>query len=573
MVGKMRTSLGLLAALSLAATGCIIADATDDDGEGGNGGNGGSGANTGDPACQGVPASGQCLDDATVQSCLSGEVGDEPSIVTVTCDALEKCEMGVNGAACVLQGDCYPGETRCLDAATLQTCGADATWTDSACGNDSCISQPGLGAQCLAASAGTGIRLNGHLRYEFLTRNAALTDIDSAVKESDAVDFFVTVYKFTDNTFAEATLLGMGLTGAGLSGGLAPGVWDIELSEPVNDLTFVFFWPMLFDNSGLPRMAMVRAQEGDALHQFSTEYWQWGFGVCEDGTGECGVEDLGTQLIDIASGSGAANIYNWMDFGIFRFEALYPGVDNLTVAVFHEPGTDFNCGNCFVPPAGGGAEVLFDESNNQKDHFDTSINISGSGQSPTHWAESVINHEFGHWAMQSYTRSPGEGGVHFVDFPSKPGLAYSEGFATFTGQANLSASPSDNEPIYFTKKNGTTFWVDISDNTWSGGTLELPNASGPLDQDVNENVIASMFWSFWASGNAVTPKGLGDGPVYDTLRHGRILNNDSHNRGYITVDMVDYLDALSCSGNASGGDIDEVASDVNYPWDGNATCP
>ena len=41
MVGKMRTSLGLLAALSLAATGCIITDATDDDGEGGNGGTAG----------------------------------------------------------------------------------------------------------------------------------------------------------------------------------------------------------------------------------------------------------------------------------------------------------------------------------------------------------------------------------------------------------------------------------------------------------------------------------------------------------------------------------------------------
>jgi hypothetical protein len=317
----------------------------------------------------------------------------------------------------------------------------------------------------------------------------------------------------------------------------------------------------------------VRAQSGDALHQSSTEYWQWGFGVCEAGTGECGVEDLGVQLIDIESGSGAANIYNWVDFGIFRFEALYPGVDNLTVAVFHEPGTDFNCGNCFVPPAGGGAEVLFDEANNLKDNFDTSINISGSGESPTMWAESVINHEFGHWAMQSYTKSPGEGGVHFVDFPSKPGLAYSEGFATFTGQANLSDSPSDNNPIYFTKKNGTTFWVDISNNTWSGGDLEGPSPSGPLDQDINENVVASMFWSFWASSGAVTPKGLGDTPVHDTLRHNRLLNNETWNRGYHTVDMVDFLDALSCSGNASSGDIEDVASGVGYPWDGDVSCP
>jgi len=572
MVGKMRTSLGLLAVLSLAATGCIITDGGKGDGGGGTGGDGGG---TTDDACQGVPQTGQCVDDMTVQSCLSSEVGDDPQIVTVTCSDLEKCEEGINGASCVLQGDCYPGETSCLDASTLQTCGADATWTSTTCGNDSCISQPGLGAQCLAASGGTGIHLRGHLKYEFLTRNANLTDIDAeAVKESDGVDFFVTVYKYVDiNDPAQgASLLGMGLTGAGLSGGLAPGEWDVELSEDVDENTAVFFWPMLFDNSGLPRMAMVRAEEGDALHQFSKLYWQWGFPVCNPG--ECsGVEDLGVQLIDIASGSGAANIYNWIDFGIFRFEGLYPNVDNLTVAVFHEPGTDFNCGNCFVPPAGGGAKVLYDEENNLSDHFDSSINISGSGESPTMWAESVLNHEFGHWVMQSYTRSPGEGGVHFVDFPSKPGLAYSEGFATFTGQANLSNSPSDNQPIYFTKKNGTTFWVDISDNTWSGGSLELPNPNGPVDQDVNENVIASMFWSFWASNGAVSPKGLGDGPVYGTLREDRLLNNDLHNRGYITVDMVDYLDALSCSGNASSSDIEGVASDVGYPWDSNPSCP
>jgi hypothetical protein len=571
MKGTTRTALGLLAALSLGATGCVITDGGDGEGGGGEGGEGGS---TSTDECNGVPASGECIDDKTVRGCLSsGDPGTPPDVVTVTCGDLEQCEVSINGAACVLQGDCYPGETQCADASTLQTCGTDAAWVDSACGGDSCISQPGLGAQCLSAAGGTGINLTGQVRYEYLTRNSALTDIDTTRLEADAVDMYIGIFKFTDDTFSEGKYIGQGLTGAGLAGGNAPGVWDIELSEDADEFTAVFVWPMLFNQQGLPRMAMIRAENGDALHQYSTQYWFWSFGVCEPGTGECGVQDLGTQLIDIESGSGAANIYSWIDFGTFRFEGLYPGVDNLSVGVFWEPGIDYNCGNCFVPPLGGGSEVLFDATEGLTDHFDTSINISGSGESPTMWAESVLNHEFGHWVMQSYTKSPGEGGTHYVNAPSKAGLAYSEGFATFTGQANLSKSPSDNEPIYFTKKSGSTFWVDISQNTYSGGPLELPNPNGSLSQDVNENVIASMFWSFWASQGAVTPKGHGDGPVYDSFRHARMLSNDQYNRGYVTVDMVDYLDALSCSGNVPGGDIDDVANGVGYPWDGNATCP
>ncbi|MEZ4440499.1 MAG: hypothetical protein R3B72_15485 [Polyangiaceae bacterium] len=566
----MRTALGLLVFLSVAA-GCNLKLTT---GEGG-GGEGGGGDGGSDPgACQGVPTTGECVDDSTIRSCVvpdASEQAVQPKIVEVTCSELEKCEIGINGAECKLQGDCYPGETRCLDASTLQSCQNDATWASSPCGGDSCIAQPGLGAQCLSSSGGTGINLRGHLRYEFLTRNSNLTDIGDTRLEEDGVDFFVTVYKYTDETFTEAKLLGQGLTGAGVNN--APGVWSLELSEPIDDKTFVYFWPMLFDQSGLPRMAMARAENGDAISQFSTAYWVWGFPTCAEGTGECGTEDLGTQLIDIESGSGAANIYRWMDYGIFRFEDLYPGADNLTFAIFWEPGNDYNCGNCFVPPAGGGAEVLFDAANNQSDHFASSINISGSGESPTMWAESVIGHEFGHWVMQSYTKSPGEGGVHFVDAASAPGLSYSEGFATFTGQAMLSNSPSDNEPIYFTKKSGTTFWVDISQNTWSGGALELPNPNGPVDQDINENVVASMFWSFWASGNAPAPQSMGDAPVYNTFREGRLLNNEVWNRGYHTVDMVDYLDALSCSGNASSAQINAVADSVDYPWDGNANCP
>ncbi len=556
----MRTALGLLLG-TLVLSGCFIEEKKETEPE-----------PEPEDHCQGVPVEGECVDEKTIRGCLVSEEFDQaPEIITSTCNEYQTCQVGPNGAACVLVGECYPGESQCADASTLQEC-VDGSWVDSPCSNSSCLSQPGLGAQCLSNDGGSGITITGILEFEYLRMNSARTDFDSTPQRERGVDFFYTVYDLTDNE-----LLGMGLTGAGV-GGLDPGVFTGELSRQPDEDTYIYFWPMLFNNQGLPRMAMVHAQSSDAIHQQSDQYWWWGFEVCPAGGNNCAnaTVDVGTMLIDQASGSGAANVYRWMDYGLFSFEELFPGVDNLTFAVFWEgieSPIQFNCGNCFVPPIGGGAEITYDAAEGLKDHYDTSINISGTPESPTHWAKSVINHEFGHWTMQSYTKSPGEGGPHYVDAPSLPGLSYSEGYATFTGQRNQSNGPDDNDSIYFTKKNGTTFWVDVAKNQWSGGAIELPNPNGPLDQDINENVVTSMFWSLWASTNAAAPQGLGDTPVYQTIRSQRLLNNDAYNRGYHKVDFVDYLDAAKCGGTASDAQISAVTEAVDYPYGGTATCP
>jgi len=559
----MRTAFAVLGALTM--TGCVLVQETEGEGGGGSGGTGG----TGDQPCDGVPTTGICLDEHTIRGCFVSEDFDTPpQVIETTCQDSEACVMGVNGAECQLIGDCYDGDSQCQDASTLLNC-VNAAWVPEDCGSVSCVSQPGLGAQCLSAAGGTGIMLNGHLEYEYLLPNGSLTDFDSTPHAEGAVDFFVTVYHIPQNG-DPSEMIGMGLTSPG-GNGSNPGDWSIELSQAVNENCFLYFWPMLFDNNGQPRMALAKAQSADAIHQASTEYWSWGFETCAEGTGECGTTDLGTQLITTDMDSGAAHIYQWLDYGIFRFEGLYPGIDPLSYAVFWAPGNDFNCGNCFVPPIGGGANVTYDTQQNLIDHYDTAMNISGSQDSPTMWAKSVINHEFGHWSMASYTKSPGEGGVHYVNAASRPGLSYSEGYATFVGQSQISTSNSDNDPIYFTKKSGTTFWVDISKNTYSGGPLDPPDPNGPIDQYINENVVASMFWSFWASAQAVTPQGLGETPVFDTFRSPRLMGTTD--RGYHTVDMIDYLDAMTCESTATGAQISAVASGVGYPWDSSPICP
>jgi hypothetical protein len=241
------------------------------------------------------------------------------------------------------------------------------------------------------------------------------------------------------------------------------------------------------------------------------------------------------------------------------------------MGVFWQPGIKFNCGSCFVPPQGGGAQITYDKAQGLVDHYDTSLNIAGSDASPHHWSRTTINHELGHWVMQTYSKSPGEGGPHYIGEPSKPGLAYSEGFATFFAQTNISADNANNQPIAFRKSNGTTFWVDYSKLTMDDGKeIGLPDPNGPIDQDINEDVVGAMMWSFWAADNARKPQNLNDAAIFNTLHSPRLLGDV--NRGYQTVDFVDFLDAMSCGQQATGDQILDVVTDSHYPYDHQPQC-
>jgi hypothetical protein len=565
----MRTQLALFGlGMTLAASGCGLLNtntttstSTGDGGSTSSSGSTGVGGATAD-GCNGVPTEGQCVGTDKIQSCfVSEEGGTPPQILTTTCGPQQACQMVNGSAACKPTGACFNGATTCKDSATMKEC-VNGAWVETVCGGaDSCIAQPGAGASCGLQDPGSGITLKGHVDYEFHVVNQGLTDFDPAVQSEGAVDMFVTVF---DNN----NLIGMGLTSVG-GGNTKPGDWQVNLSSAPTDKTFVYFWPMLFDDNGNPRMALAHAQSSMVQTQASDKYWNFGFGpVCPSGA--CNTTDMGTQLITEADGSGAVHIYQWIDYGMFRASGFIPSVQPLTMAVFWEPGNDFDCGNCFAPPQMGGAAVTFDAANALVDHYDSSINISGSVDTPSHWARTTISHELGHWITQSYSKSPGEGGQHFVDQASKPGLAFSEGWATFSGQTNLSNSPADNQPIAFRKSHGTSFWVDIAKVNWSGGAIDLPDPNGPIDQLINENVVTAMMWSLWASAGPEAPQGLGDDPMFKVLPSQRLVG--STNRGYVKVDFIDYLDALTCEGLATTAQIDAVAAPVNYPYDNQAVC-
>lgn len=558
---RINPRLFVIAALA-GASGCVILGQRPDEGDTTGGATGGGEVSAG--PCGGVETTGECAGEAKIRSCFHPEEeGAEPRLVEVDCHAGEVCQVVQGTAMCAPKGGCYEGAVQCKGASTLQTC-ANGAWVDAACGGGSeCVVEPGQPAACAQAlsEAGTGIWLSGHLSYELRVGNASLTGFDPKLHLDDGNGFLVTAYDGAD-------MIGIGYTGTG-GGGTSPGAWKIELSRKPTGQTYLYFWPLLFGDNGLPVAAVAHAESGDPLHQLSQEYWSWGFGPVCPGDGPCEAGDMGDLVITEDMGSGAAYVYQWLSYVLDRMTTLLPSVTPRTVVALWEPGNGYSCGACFVPPALGGARVNY--GGGAFDTYQTSIALSGTDESPNHWSKSVINHELGHWIMDSYSRPPGEAAQHMISQTTPPGMAYSEGWASFAGQANASNGPDDPDPIYFTKQKGTFWWWNIANGDMPFGAIPPPDPGGPLDQPISEAIVATMLWSLWAEAGAPVTRGLGDQALFSTLGSKRLTGG--MNRGYSNLDVVDFFDAMLCEGTASEADLAAVSEPLGYPWDGAAICP
>ena len=410
-----------------------------------------------------------------------------------------------------------------------------------------------------------GITLRGHLDYEYKKPAADLSDYTKEVFKEGAVDMFVTVYEGDE-------IIGMGLTSPG-DGKLAPGDFELTLSKAPTTKSNLYFWPLLFDDSGSPRLAVAKAKSTKSTEETSDAYYSFGFATCATDAACAAKEiDAGALLVDAAHDSGVIHIFQWLDYTLFRVEGMPSlGRGLMSLVAFWAKDNAYECGSCWVPPQLGLPTVTYDAANQLTDYFDSGLAVSGTDATPDHWSRSAINHELGHWTMHSYAVAQGGCGGDLLDEKSQmsPDIAFDEGFATFFGQANVSHDPSDNEPITFRKSQGTVFWADLGKLTSSLGKLPLPAPGGKLDQPLNPNVAAGMLWSLWAGKNAIAPQNLGDAPFFAALPTYRFTNGD---RGFAGTDLVDYLDALTCDKGATLAQIGAVTKAADFPYDSLPTC-
>lgn len=571
---------GLIGFLAL-AVGCTIQEVSDDDGDGGQAGSAGeagsggtagssgvAGSGGSDDPCQGVPVSGECVNDTTLRACLQPDglaSNEPPHIIENVCPTGRVCKIGPSGAYCAMVGACVPGDVQCsFDGLSVRTCtgtGEDAAWVDTACdqnAGEKCVpGSPSTPAGCYyvpSSSGTTGATLAGRIRYEYRPIRADSMGWDS-VQVQDIMDLYVTVYD--DGEFIGAAMSGWDSVKQDFTGN---GSFVAKLQREMKGPTEVWAWPIVFNyTTGQPAMAVAKLKNTNPIQNAreANEYWAWGLDI------PAGTTDMGTWIIGENDYSGALHIFSWIDYGLRRTADTISG-DQMSLAVYWDPkaGTP-TCGACFCGPACGGAQLQYGATPEETDYYDSWIALGGPpSDGSTEWARAVISHELGHWVMHNYSVSPGEGGPHYVNTPSKPGLAYSEAWATGFGCTNIES------PKYVDEQSGSFFWVDISKYTYSGssGSLSMPDPNGPIDQYVNENVGAGMIWKLLVDSSMDTEgRGLGDPKVFGALTYGPLVNG-TFNRGYEKVDLIDFFDAAICSGNASVADVDSVTQTTGFPY-------
>jgi hypothetical protein len=202
----------------------------------------------------------------------------------------------------------------------------------------------------------------------------------------------------------------------------------------------------------------------------------------------------------------------------------------------------------------------------QGTYYDGALNLLGGPSDDDGYDDAVILHEFGHYVESTYGRSDNPGGGHNGE-ADDPRLAWSEGFSTYF------SSVARGNVYYMDSNSGGGF----GDNLDTGVTKA--NGSGPMTQDVSENMVSQMLWD------------IGDGPANDDDqrsggdRHEDVLkiqtaylkNGIGTTRGVNGVDLVDGLDGwFKKYGTATCAALKSIASTHTFPYDfkaPGAICP
>ena len=522
-------------------------------------------------ACVCVPAGATCCGEARCALDSCGEVGDEIEPCSWGCaqGACLPCPPTCGGKACGPDGcggscgACGPGLScsvagqclACLPACDGKSCGPDGC--GGTCG--SCAAP----SECRLETGTCSPVVSGRLLRERIAPNASLTALGSvAVVPAAAVPFSVS---------AGGAVLATGVTAA-------DGTYTALLATaPVGPVT-VTFAAVALDAAGAPVLGVADASGvsfPSAPYQpiVSPRVWAW------TATGTAQQLALGDLTVTVAQGSGALQLFAWGRELRAFLTALY-GVPTVPALGFlWSPSVTPMCLSCFFPtgwgplrvPVVGGGSVDFTR-------FIWFSGTGGSSGSPHHWTPSMVGHEYGHYVMDVFSRSPNEGGAHSWDGLLNPGLAWSEGFATFYGQRWLSGDGE--QPRFFAVQGGTQYWVDLdrigtsptSDDSVFGIVFPLPRATGGLSQTMNEAVIAAILWDLWDLGpltGETEVAGLDDA-VFDLLASPRMLNA-SYERGYGKADLVDFLDAVRCADALAPAALTGVL--MGFPYDNSPSCP
>lgn len=513
-----------------------------------------------------------------IEACPHGCAGDTCTSCVADC-AGRVCGPDACGGSC---GSC-PADAVCTVGGACVTCAADCA--GRVCGPDGCGGSCGAcpdGIDCTGAGR-CDARVTGRFLRERRAPNAGLTALSATeVVPAAGVPVLVTegaVVRATVETDDDGRI-------------------DLLLDPPPTDPVAITLVASLVDAEGAPLVTLIDGAgvafpTSAGVPIDATRVWAWSVDAA-DGL------DLGELTITASQGAGALQLLAWMRDLRAATLALYGDTPPLpSLAVLWAPGASPPCLACFLPAEYGPVRLTADGA--PAVDYGRAIWLSGTSATPYHWTPSMVGHEFGHYVMDTFSRSPDEGGPHAWDNLINPALAWSEGFATFFGQWWLSADAPVSR--FFSMQSGTQYWIDIErigaapgsdDSSFASVTFPLPRNDCPLPQRLNEAVVAAILWDLWDETSQLDePEAveLGD-LLFDLLASERVLD-PSLDRGYCKegsgnlvcrtspppatlvgckTDLVDLLDAIRCADALSEADL--ASALMGLPYDGAlATCP
>jgi hypothetical protein len=411
-----------------------------------------------------------------------------------------------------------------------------------------------LGGKCTSALATTSLTFT--VKYSVRGPNANYTDWSTTSTDVTVSNLLVLSLSGSSLLDAQTTDVNGSVTVqvplAPQSGdviGLIPAASDGAggLAFLVADPGFASPGPQQVGTVGTPRM------------------WSWSAATS-------GVSGGSTLTVTEGLGSGALRVFDYLRYVYYVAKTLEGGQHGKSLVVWVGYGTSWNCGSCFAPLPTSVSNI----------NFSSQIWLDANTSDERWWSDAVTAHELGHWVMGSYGTSPGEGGKHIISVPTFPGMAWSEGWATWHSSAARGSS------VYYDKQSGTFIWIDIAADQYSSGTWHQPTPSGGLLQMMDENEVSSMLW-----GISQQP-GVGAQTLFSALSSAHMKTSpwgrsytrhhwdlDSSGNPINVVDtgtpapvLPDFLDALMCSGTSSAIIDAATSPSTRYPYPSSApVCP
>ncbi len=496
------------------------------------------------PGCGATPTTGVCNAGKTgFDYCLVPTGSATPKVLSVTCTNSQSCTLVAGSAACVTKpGLCVPGGTSCASADTANQCSAAGDASVAAC--PGCVNTV-LGVACTAVVPSKTIAMT--FAYQAKAVNATWTDWNPTLFESP-MQGAVAVTLHAD---AGGNVVIMDAATVAADGTVSI---HIPVTPSAADSVAIFLGHSsdggaTFDYAiGRPDVPDATAQPVDTpVPGPTSKLWGWSLAPAQ-------WLDGGKFVITPDEGSGAARLFDLLRKAHDAAFAMGKSAP-LSIVVWLRMNTGWSCGACFAPEAAQLSGF----------NFASQIWFPGIAADEEYWSDAVISHELGHWTMASYGQSPNEGGPHMLGVPDYPGMAWSEGWATFWS----SFVRGDNH--YYDKQQGTFFWIDLAAKTYSDGTsLVAANPAGGILQPMDENRVSSMLWNLVDKTNP-PPAQAANQVIMDALQSSR-MTVPPFARGYTThtfdldttVDppvyknvqdtgvsapmLADYLDALECLG-------------------------